>query len=168
MIRLTLVIILVLASVSAWASLDGSVVLLANPIGLIDGNTYYTFAFWVDNGSYSSEYIRTVTITFPYGLAAYYSWTMGFDEIVAGRPDFNMSVSITECTWSDAYSGGVHMLEDTFIWVDGTTFPSIPQGAVGYIHWRLDGNWGDTVEGDIQFFTPVEASSWGSIKAMYR
>ena len=168
MTRLISVLVLVLVAASAWASLDGSVVLLANPIGLIDGDTYYTFAFWVDNGSYSSEHIRKVAITFPYELAVCYSSTMGFDEIVSGRPDFSMSVFSSECTWSDSFNGGIHMLEDTSIWVDATTFPDIPQGAVGYIHWRLDGNWGSTVEGDIQFFTPVENRSWGSIKAMYR
>jgi len=168
-VKLVLLSALVIAvPLLAAASLDGSTVTMVSPLGFLDPSTTYTFAFHVDNGSYSSEYIRTIRIIFPNGLGGYWQYTMGFDEIVSGRPDFDMSVSLTTCTWTDSYSGGIHMLEDTYIWVDCTTFSYIPPGAYAAIHWELEGNWGSDLDGYIYVYTPVEKQSWGSIKAMFK
>ena len=166
-IVLALLLVVIMAS-SASASIDGSTVTLLSPLTFLDSSTLYQFVFNVDNGSYSSEYIRTIRIVFPYGLGTYSQASMGYDEIVYGRPSFSTSVSVTTCTWSDTYSGGIHMMEDCDIWVQCLTFPNVPQDAFAYIAWELEGNWGDTESGSIMILTPVEQQSWGSIKALYR
>ena len=161
------VLLIILGTSPVIAGIDGSTVTLLSPLAPLDSTTLYLFVFNVDNGSYSSEYIRTIRIIFPYGLGSYSSSSMGYEEIVYGRPSFSTSVSVTTCTWSDTYSGGIHMMEDCDIWVQCLTFPNVPQGAFSYINWELEGNWGSTESGSIIVFTPVEAASWGSIKALF-
>ena len=173
--RSLLIVVLVLAvAVSAGArSIADSYVELVSPEAISPGETH-TFTFGVYNASLDAEWITDVLITFPDG------WTidegsMAYVPIVEDpiRPSWDMMVPDgPTAMWldNDGDYGELYDGEYTTVSVDvtvATQLYGIP------IYWCLKGDiWGDPPHElcgciDLQV-SPVEESSWASIKAMYR
>ena len=173
--RNLLIVVLVLAvAVSAGArSIADSYVELLAPASISPGETY-TFTFGVYNASTDTEWITDVLITVPDG------WTidegsMSYVPIIPDpiRPSWDMVVPDgPTAMWLDNDEGYGELYGDEYTTVSvdltvATQLYGIP------IYWCLKGDiWGDPPHEfcgciDLQV-TPVEESSWASIKAMYR
>jgi len=174
--RLLIVLAILALATTAMAgrSIDGSVVTLVEPTDPLEPGGTYTFRFYVENWSEDYEYISDIIITFPDGYVldpASIGWEEGpYWSYSSGN--WNMSVDGTVASWLDA-DGGYGELddyEDCYVFVDATLPSDGPRDA---IDWLLVGDqWGDPpheVSGSIDLtVTPVEADSWGAIKALYR
>ena len=164
--RNLLIVVLVLAvAVSAGArSIADSYVELLSPATISPGETH-TFTFGVYNASTDIEWITDVLITFPDGWIVY-EGSMSYVPIVADpiRPSWDMRLD------NDGGYGELYEDEYTTVSVDvevATQLYGLP------IYWCLKGDiYGDPPHElcgciDLQI-SPVEESSWASIKAMYR
>jgi len=156
----------------AGREIEGAQVTLMSPMGMSPGQVY-TFEFWVQNASSDAEWITNVQISFPDGFTLYPE-TMGFDEIAAGRPSWDMYVPIIDHTafWvdNDAGYGEIYSTEGTRVFIDCLTPDTFYTDC---IFWQLEGDeYGaepHSVCGCIDFIvTPVAEVTWGSIKALYR
>ncbi len=172
----TLLVLFAIAilAIPAWAGreIENAEVTLVAPTSMAP-NTIYTFEFWVQNASSDAEWITNVEISFPDGFTLYPE-TMGFDEIVAGRPSWDMYVPPIDHTaiWedNDGGYGEIYSLEGTMVRIDCLTPDTFYTDC---IYWHLQGDlYGaepHEVCGCIDFVvTPVEHVTWGSIKALYR
>jgi len=173
--RNLLIVVLVLAvAVSAGArNIADSYVELLSPAAISPGETH-TFTFGVYNASLDTEWIADVLITFPDGWVID-EGSMAYVPIVADpiRPSWDMMVPDgPTAMWldNDAGYGELYGDEYTTVTVDvavATQLYGIP------IYWCLKGDiWGDPPHEvcdciDLQV-SPVEESSWASIKALYR
>jgi hypothetical protein len=164
--------IVVFAAVAA-ADMTGAYVSLVAPTEVVPGHTY-TFIFWVWNGSADGELLSNVQVSFPDGYTLFPE-TMGYDFIQPGRPDWDMTVPPIDHTalWTDGNggSGEVWASEGTQIYID-VTVADVLYGIP--LFWCVEGDSIDAAEpheycGCIDMTTsPVEASSWASIKTLYR
>ena len=163
------VALVLLACGSAHADLDGTTVELVGPGVHVDPDSTYTFAFRVSRDMSSTEIVTSVMVLFyPVDLTLYQA-SMEFDEIVPGRPSFEMEVQSTAATWEETRDlGGIHAGESTVVRVDVHTGVSTPPASKGLIGWGAGGAEGSTNGGYIWFYTPVESTSWGRIKALYQ
>ena len=173
--RHLLIVLLVLSvALSAGArSIADSYVELVAPAAISPGETY-TFTFGVYNASLDTEWITDVLITVPDG------WTivdgsMSYVPIVADpiRPSWDMTVPTDGPTamWLDNDEGYGELYGDEYTTVSVDLVVADQLYGIP-IYWCLKGDiWGDPPHEvcgciDIQI-TPVEASTWGAIKAMY-
>ncbi len=173
MTRSVIALLLVLAiACAASANLDGCLVMMTSPTEVLPGGTY-TFSFWVQNESQDGEGIATIQISFPDGYTIF-EGTMACDEIVVGRPSFDMYIPPIDHTaiWEDNNGGTGEILptEGTTVYIDATV-ADVSYGTP--IFWCVQGDGtGDEVHevcGCIQVaINPVEELSWTSIKALYR
>ena len=156
----------------AGREIEGANVTLVSPVSMTVSTTYL-FEFWVQNDSSDAEWITDVEISFPDGFVLYEA-TMGFTEIAAGRPSWDMYIPPIDHTavWedNDAGYGEIYSTEGTLVWIECTT-PDV--FYTDCIYWSLTGDeYGaepHSVCGCIDFvITPVEEVTWGSIKALYR
>jgi hypothetical protein len=164
--------ILALTFAAGAREIDGAYVSLTSPAPLdIVPATVMTFIFWVQNDSGDAEWLSNIHITFPDGFNLV-EGSMGFAEIATGRPSFDMTVSGQTAQWddNDGGYGEIYSTEGTEVWVDAFV-PGCYE--CGELYWEL---WGDVwgaephyVDGVIDLCpSPVEESTWGSIKALYR
>lgn len=158
-----------LLAVPSSAELDGTSVELVAPVMPITPGEAYVFVFEVSRDDNSDEYLKQIDITFPFGLVPV-THTLGYDEIEDGRPEFNSWPYLQKASWWEEHpeSGGIHSGETTRVWATVQTLDIIPDEAIGSIEWSVRGNWGGEAEGECQVATPVDASSWGAIKALFR
>jgi hypothetical protein len=171
--------LLIVASVLALAlpafaqEIEGAFVDLVDPAAteLLPGEVM-TMEFIVQNDSQDAEWITDVHIAFPDGFVLYPA-TMGYDEIVAGRPSWTMFVPPVDHTaiWEDNNGGygEVWSTESTLVRIDVL----VADVLWGCIYWHLWGDeWGadpHDVCGCIDIgFSPVRDASWSSIKALYQ
>jgi opacity protein-like surface antigen len=168
-LALVAVALAVALTVPAAADLSGSTVTLYGPLGQLESNTTCMFAFLVTRDWSSTEHVEEVRITFPTGMILHPS-TMGYTEVVHGRPSFATFCWGQEATWVEEApeGGGIHTGELVYLWLDVTVTEGVPPGAVGTIHWRLVGSDGGTNEGYVDDHSPVDTNTWGAIKSMYR
>ncbi len=172
--RVLLIVAFVLTAAVPCSARDISqaYVTLTSPPGVSPGETY-TFVFWVQNNSPDSEWITDVAITFPAGFMLH-DGTIGYTPILEMplHPSWDMYTDETTAWWVDnnAGYGELWNTEGTDVWIDATvpTASFEPQ-----IFWELFGDeWGAEphyVSGFIEIAaTPVEPSSWTSIKALFR
>lgn len=173
MSRLVIVLVLVLGMAGiATADLGGSVVMMSSPTEVLPGETY-SFSFWVQNESPDGEGIAVVQISFPDGYTLF-EGTMGCDEIVPGRPSFDMYIPPVDHTaiWEDNNGGAGELLpaEGTTVHIDATV-AALTYGTP--IFWCVQGDGvGDEpheVCGCVEVaISPVAEQSWSAIKALYR
>jgi len=169
-----LAILVVATTAMAGRSLEGSTVTLEEPALPLDPGQTYTFRFYVENWSEDYEYVADIIITFPDGYVLdeesigweegpYWSYSSG---------NWNMQVSGTEASWLDADGewGELDDYEDCYVFVDTTVPEDDPRDSIS---WLLVGDvYGEEpheVSGIIELTTtPVDATTWGAIKALYR
>ena len=170
---LVVLLVLTLALPLMAREIDGATVTLVSPAYATPGATQ-TMLFTVQNASSDAEWIAQIEIHFPGGVL--HQETMGHEVIVPStpRPNFTMTVypTIPTAVWADGNGGygEIYSTESCDVWVDWTA-PSPIEPAT--ITWEL---WGDVygsephyVTGTIDLIiTPVEDSTWSSIKALYR
>jgi len=170
---LVLLLVLALAMPALAREIDGVIVTLVSPASVSPGITQ-TMIFTVQNASSDAEWIASIEIHFPGGVL--HQETMGHEVIVPStpRPDFTMMTfpTIPTAQWTDANGGWgeIYSTEACDVWVDWTAPVPLTNQV---ITWEL---WGDVygaephyVTGTIQLVvTPVEPSTWSSIKALYR
>ncbi len=172
MIRLLVVSLVIALAVPALAlEIDGATVTLVSPASVTPGVTQ-TMLFTVQNASSDAEWIASVEIHFPGGVL--HQETMGHQMITATRPNFAMAAypTVPTAVWADGNGGygEIYSTEACDVWVDWTA-PSPIEPAT--ITWEL---WGDIWGGEPHYVTgvidlvvtPVELSTWSSIKALYR
>ena len=168
---LIVVLVLALAAFASAREIEGASVELLSPGAISPGETYL-FEFWVQNDSQDAEWLTDVLITFP-DLWTVNTASMGYDEIAAGRPSWDMIVPEgPTAMWldNDGGYGEVYSTEGTRVFVEATVagqLYGIP------IYWCLKGDiWGDPPHEvcgciDLQI-SGVEQESWTNIKAMFR
>ncbi len=172
--RNLLIVVLVLSvAVSAGArSMEGSYVELVSPAAISPGETM-TFTFGVYNGSVDTEWMTDVLITFPDGWVID-EGSMSYVPIVANpiRPSWDMMVPDgPTAMWLDNDAGYGELYGDEYTTVSVDVFVATQLYGIP-IYWCVKGDiWGDPPHEvcgciDIQI-TPVEAKTWGAIKAMY-
>ncbi len=164
--------ILALAVPTFAREIEGAYVDLVSPAAdeLVPGETM-TLQFIVQNDSQDAEWITDVHIAFPDGFVLHQS-TMAYDDIVPGRPSWDMYVPPVDHTAiyedNNGGYGEVWDIEMTYVYIDVT----VPDQLYGCIYWSL---WGDEWGGEPHWvcgcidigFSPVETVTWGAIKAMY-
>jgi hypothetical protein len=174
-VRSTAIALLVLAvALPAVAEIDGASVSLISPGVVVPGQTY-TFSLMVQNASSDGEAITNVTVSFPDGFTLFPA-TMTYTPIVAApvRPDWTMYVPTINHTgrWDDA-NGGLGELfatESTTIAIDVTVASQLYGIPLFFCVWG-DGTGAEPhqVCGCVYLsVSPVEVTSWSTIKAMYR
>lgn len=155
----------------AGRSLEGSYVELVSPTDPMPDTTY-TFTFYVWNNSFDTEWVSDVWLTFPDGYVLD-AMSMAYDNPNPTPSLFvwDMLVDGQTAQWNDGDEGYGELYDQvgTNIYIDVTT----PDEITGEIYWELFGDiYGAEphyVDGSIMLgFTPVEESTWSSIKAMYR
>ena len=172
--RNLLIVVLVLSvAVSAGArSMEGSYVEMLAPAAVSPGETF-TFEFGVYNASLDTEWATDVLITFPDGWVIN-EGSMTYVPIVADpiRPDWAMVVPDgPTAMWLDDDGGYGELYGDEYT----TVTVEVTVGAQLYglpIYWCIKGDiYGDPpheVCGCVELqITPVEAMTWGAIKALY-
>jgi hypothetical protein len=166
---LTVALALTLAAVASNADLEGSVVVLVSPEGVIDPGETYDYVLRLDRDSSSEEYVTEIHITYPPGMLPI-TYTWGYQELEPGRPTFNQWSYLETVSWweQDTVNGGVHSGESMEFWVTVSTSDQLPPGAEGFIGWRIEGNQSGVAEGLVKVETPVDAQSWSRIKSLYR
>lgn len=167
--RLTCLVGLALAAtvVSVSADLAGSSVELVEPSTPIDPGEVYTFVFRVARDWSDDESVVGVAILFPGGFVPDMA-TMGYAEIVPGRPMFDTMVYGVVAAWADnTEDGGIHMGEAADVWVDVTVNEAFDPGITIQLDWSLTGGSGGSNSGTCDISTPVESRSWSGIKALY-
>ncbi len=167
-----LIVVCVLAfAIPAMAgrSIEGSYVELVSPLDPMP-NTTYTFTFYVWNNSFDTEWVSDTWLTFPDGYVLNAA-TMAYDDPNPGLFVWTMMVDGQTAQWNDGDEGYGELYDQvgTNVYIDVTT----PTEITGDIHWELFGDiYGADphyVDGSIMLgFTPVEESTWSSIKSLYR
>jgi hypothetical protein len=156
---------------SGAADLAGSSVSLLAPEGPIDPLPPQAIRcrFAVTKDSLSSESVVGVWLQFPEELRPL-EWTMDFDEIEEGRPDFSGTVEDHWAIWAenDPEAGGIHFGEQTEIGIYVVPDVLLPPGVELTICWWLVGELGNDLSGQLHVHTPVEEGSWGAIKGRFR
>ena len=173
--RNLLIVVLVLSvAVTAGArSIEGSYVELLSPSSISPGSTY-TFEFGVYNASLDAEWLTDVLITFPDGWIIN-EGSMSYVPIVADpiRPDWLMTVPDgPTAMWLDNDGGYGEMYGDEYTTVSVEVYVATQLYGIP-IYWCLKGDiWGDPPHEvcDCVYLqvTPVEETSWASIKALYQ
>ncbi len=163
--------VLFLAGVAS-ADMTGCSVVCTMPTEVRPGEAC-SFCFRVQNGSPDGEGIASIRMSFPDGYALYPE-TMACDEIVPGRPCWNMFIPSIDHTaiWEDSDGGTGEILagEGTTIYIDGIV------GIISYgtpIFWCIQGDGAGAgfheVCGCVHIaVSPVEEISWTTIKSLYR
>lgn len=172
MSRLLVVLLVLALSMPVMArEIANATVTLVSPAYVTPGITQ-TMLFTVQNASSDAEWIANVEIHFPGGTL--HQETMGHQMLSTTRPNFIMTVfpTVPTAQWADGNGGWgeIYSTEACDVWVDWTAPAPIEDPT---LIWEL---WGDVygaephyVTGTIQMFvTPVEQSTWTSIKALYR
>ena len=173
--RNLLIVVLVLAvAVSAGArSMEGSYVELLDPPSISPGATY-VFEFGVYNASTDAEWATDILITFPDGWVITED-SMTYVPIVVDpiRPSWDMVVPDgPTAMWLDNDGGYGELYGDEYTTM--TVEVTVATQLYGIpIYWCIKGDiYGDPpheVCGCVELqVTPLEESSWASIKAMYR
>lgn len=160
---------LALTASASHAGLEGSVVVLVSPQGVIEPGEMYEYVFRLDRDSSSEEYVSEIHITYPPGMLPI-TYTWGYQELAPGRPTFNQWSYLETVSWweRDPVNGGVHGGESMEFWVTVSTWEDLPPGAEGLIGWMIKGNQSSENEGLVDVETPVDSGSWSGIKALYR
>jgi len=162
-------ILVVVMAASSLADLEGSVVELVQPADPVDADQTYTFVFEVSRDMSSTEILTEVLVMFYPSSLTLFGETMGYDEIVTGRPSFDQINQSGAAKWSDVSdTGGIHAGESTLLWIDVHTSEDTPPASQGAIGWSVRGAEGGLNGGTFYFYTPVESRTWGAIKALYR
>lgn len=122
------------------------------------------------------ECLSDVQVKFNHPIILYPE-TIGYSEIEAGRPSWDAYVEEGVYTggracWDDSNGapGEVCPGESTAVWIGATVEATEqrPQSWPIDVHWELYGDQGGHVDGWHVIWTPVEETSWGYIKALYR
>lgn len=171
---IALVFAVLAVAIPAAAEIDGASLSLVSPGVIIPGQTY-TFSFTVQNASSDGEAITNVAVSFPDGFTLFPA-TMTYVPIVPVpvRPAWTMYVPTINHTarWDDA-NGGLGELfaaEGTGIAIDVTVASQLYGIPLFFCIWG-DGTGAGPhqVCGCIDLdVSAVEATSWSTIKAMYR
>jgi hypothetical protein len=156
----------------ARGDISGSTVTMTSPEAAPNPltPTAIMFEFVVEKDILFDESIVHVWIELPYCMRPRMNTTF-YEEIEPGRPDFVATLVGGTVIWveQDPIEGGIHRGEATNVGFVGM-FASVPvHGVPLLVEWWLVGNLGDDCTGIIPIpdQTPVLASSWGSIKALY-
>jgi len=168
--RCIVVIVLILGGVGlSQADLTGATVQLLEPTDPLGPDSVYTFVFEVSRDMSSTEAVTNVLVGLSYGSEfTIISETMGYDEIVLGRPEFELIDGDWGAHWHEVHDGGgIHQGESTHVWFDLLTPEDPLPGASVCLDWILLGSQGGYNAGSIYAITPVESRTWGSIKALY-
>jgi len=161
--------IIACAAVPSVADLEGSTVEIVQPVEPVDPDETYTFVFRVSRDMSSTEVLVEVLIMFYPTSLTLYGDTMGYDEIVPGRPSFDQINQSGAAHWSDvSATGGIHAGESTLLWIDVHTGADTPPASQGALMWSVQGASGSVNVGHLYFYTPVEHGTWSAIKALYR
>jgi hypothetical protein len=161
--------LIVCSAACALADLEGSTVELVEPAEPVDPDVTYTFTFRVCRDASSEEVVTDVVIMFCPSDLTLYGETMGYDEIVPGRPSFEQLNELGVAHWSEvSETGGIHAGESTLLWIDVHTGEDTPPASQGLISWSVLGADGGINIGHLYFYTPVEARTWSAIKSLYR
>ena len=171
-----IVVLLLLIAVSARADLTGAVVsggpeVSTAPWSLVDCE------FLVENGS-TDEAIATVVIELEAVGGFWFYSGLGYDEIEQGRPNWELGSGTGGAHFLDADGGlgEVFPGESTRIWVGITPDDELEPGIypIGY-YITGDGTgepphfvWGATGYIHLVGASPVEGTTWGRVKALYR
>jgi len=165
---IVVVMLLTFAGGIAWGDLGESHVALLSPYQ-VDPNHSYQFRFWVQNASPDGEAILSFWICFP-DQYQFYPMSMGYEQIVDGRPDFMCGVHLSCPLWDGLSPSRPQILqyEGTLAWIEVYIPPSMDPGTPVSLDWTIAGTSGARVEGSVSFFVAVQKTTWGSIKGLYR
>jgi len=153
----------------AAADLGNSHIALLGPM-LVDPGETCIFNFWIQNESLDGESIVAFWICFPEDHEVHWD-TMGYLDIEQGRPYFNLGSREGCPLWDGVYppfAPQILQYEGTLAWVTISVPPSFLPGTPMQIEWTIVGDSSGCIEGTAIFYVPVEGSSWGGIKALYR
>jgi hypothetical protein len=170
--RGTLALIMMTLLVSAaWGDLTGSEIVFTEPSGPVSefAPVAVAFDFMVHKDSASTEPIVGIWLEFPYELSPQ-EHSMSYEEIEPGRPAFACTVQARTALWlaEIGSTDGIRMGESMRAGVDAISYIGFPDGWA-QVDWWLAGGWGNDVGGQFAVYTtPVDDSSWGRIKTLYR
>lgn len=168
--------VLLVVVLPSYAGIDGAYVQLLDDYWLHPHavTTIQMIVWYPSSARY--ECISDVCVTFTPPIILYPE-TIAYNEITAGRPAWDTSVDVGPYTggsawWvdSDGGMGEVSPGQATTIWIDATVkaLDERPQSWPIDVHWEIWGDQGGYVDGWHVIWTPVEQTSWGHIKALYR
>jgi hypothetical protein len=141
---------------------------LVEPVYGVEADSTYTFVFLVTRDMSSSEILTEAHVFFYPTSLTVYAHTIGFDEIEPGRPSFEFENQSGVVVWRETdETAGIRAGESTLLRVDVHTAPDTPPWSKGLIGWGVDGPSGGSNGGYFYFYTPVQAGTWGAIKALY-
>jgi hypothetical protein len=166
-----LALVLVLVASVAWGDLTGSELVFIEPSGPIspEAPMAVSFDFVVHKDSASSEPIVGIWLEFPYELTPQ-EHSMWYEEIEEGRPAFSCTVEVRTALWLSEIGSPdvIRMGESMEGGLEAVSYMGFPHGWA-QVDWWLVGGWGNDVGGQFDVYTtPVEDSSWGRIKVLYR
>ncbi len=165
-------LLVLLPAPAARADVTGSKMTMDSPITAPNplSPTAIPFVFSVQKDILYEEPIVHIWTELPACMRVVMGTTF-YEEIEPGRPDFIATLVGRTVVWveQNPIDGGIHRDEATSVGFIGV-FASIPVGGTPLvIQWWLVGNLGSDCTGFIVIpeNAPVQASTWGSIKALY-